>query len=203
MKKIFIIMMMVLVLCGCGSTKEDTEPPKDYKAIMKEKEYVVLDVRNKDEYDEIHVRGAINIPVDNIDESIELDKNKNIFVYCKSGKRSAMAFEKLKSLGYIVYDLGGIDSVDLDKVSADDMKVKRIVDKTKNMKDFNCAEALENFYSDDKYNYYFPCIKGEYVVVIYNDDYEEKVSDSLKNGTITIKDLDKYKIKYTKQKIAN
>lgn len=202
MKKTLIITMMVLILCGCGSIKEDSnvDDNKDYKVIMKEKEYSILDVRTKEEYDELHIRGAINIPLDEINDTINLDKNNNIFVYCRSGNRSSKALNKLKELGYTVYDLGGISSIDLDKVSTSDMQVKKIVDKTKDIKDFTCAEALENFYTDSKYSYYFSCLKGEHVVVVYKDDYEEPVSIALKNGNITIKDLDKYKIKYTKQK---
>lgn len=77
--------------------------------------------------------------------------------------------------------------------------IKRIVDKTDNIKDFTCASALEEFYEDEDYKYYFNCIKGDYVAVIYKDG-KEKVSDALKNGTIWISDLDKYHIDYMKEK---
>ena len=77
-------------------------------------------------------------------------------------------------------------------------KVVDIIDKTKNIKDFVCAEALEGFYEDENYQYYYSCIKGKYIVVKYENGYEEKVSDALKYGTITIFDLDKYNIDYIK-----
>lgn len=82
---------------------------------MKEKEYVIVDVRTKEEYNESHIKDAINIPYDEIDENIEIDKDKVIFVYCKSGNRSGIAYNTLKSLGYTVYDLGAFNNIDLEK----------------------------------------------------------------------------------------
>ena len=73
-----------------------------------------------------------------------------------------------------------------------------IVDKTKDIKDFACAEALEGFYEDETYEYYYSCIKSKYIVVKYENGYEEEVKDALKYGTIKISDLDKYNISYIK-----
>lgn len=77
-------------------------------------------------------------------------------------------------------------------------KVIDIVDETKDMKNFACAEALEGFYEDDNYQYYFSCIKGKYIVVKYESGFQESVKDALKYGTITIDDLDNYSIEYIK-----
>lgn len=76
--------------------------------------------------------------------------------------------------------------------------VVEIIDKTKKIKDFACAEALEQFYEDDNYIYYYNCIKGKYIIVKYETGYEETVESALKNGSITIKDLDNYNIDYIK-----
>lgn len=78
-------------------------------------------------------------------------------------------------------------------------KVKEIVDTTKDIKDFSCAEALEEFYEDDNYIYYFNCIKGKYMIVKYENGYEDNVSNALKYGSITISDLDNFNIEYIKQ----
>lgn len=77
-------------------------------------------------------------------------------------------------------------------------KVIDIVDETKDMKDFACAEALEGFYEDDNYQYFFSCIKGKYIVVKYESGFQETVKDALKYGTITIDDLEHYGISYIK-----
>lgn len=77
--------------------------------------------------------------------------------------------------------------------------VVKIEDKTKEIKDFTCAEVLEQFYEDENYLYFYPCLKSDYVIVKYVSGYEETVSDALKYGTIKIKDLDLYNIKYYKE----
>ena len=76
--------------------------------------------------------------------------------------------------------------------------IVEIVDTTKDIKDFVCAEALEKFYSDDTYAYYWDCIKDKYMIVRYESGFEETISSALKNGTITIYDLDRYGISYIK-----
>ncbi|MBQ6841211.1 MAG: hypothetical protein IJO63_03760 [Bacilli bacterium] len=77
--------------------------------------------------------------------------------------------------------------------------VVNIIDKTKDMDDFVCAEALESFYTDDEYTYYYSCMKGEHIVVQYESGYEETVTQALKFGAITISDLDEHSIYYYKQ----
>lgn len=109
MKK-FLIVFLCILLCGCSKAKEN-----DIEKIMKDKEYVIIDVRTKEEYDESHVVNSINIPYDEIDSKIEIDKDKIIFVYCKSGRRSSIAYDTLKNLGYTVYDLGAYDKINLEK----------------------------------------------------------------------------------------
>ena len=111
MKKVLGILVLCLIICGCGNSSKEN----DLEKIMKEKEYIIVDVRTKEEYDQLHVKGSINIPYDQIDENVDLDKDKNIFVYCKSGNRSSIAYNTLDSLGYNVYDLGGISEIDLPK----------------------------------------------------------------------------------------
>ena len=73
-----------------------------------------------------------------------------------------------------------------------------IVDTTKDIKNFACAEALESFYEDDTYTYFWSCIKDKYMIIRYESGFEETVSNALKNGTIDISDLDRYDIDYIK-----
>jgi len=118
MKKFLIIFLMSIVLCGCNNnveTKKQYLNQTELNTIISENNYIIIDVRTKEEYDELHIKNAINIPYDKINENSEIDKNKIIFVYCKSGKRSKIAYETLVNLGYIVYDLQGIDDIALDK----------------------------------------------------------------------------------------
>ena len=87
--------------------------PQEAKKIMDRGElYVLLDVREQDEYDAGHIPGALLIPYTQIDEKAEgfiSDKDKLILVYCRSGRRSKIASESLAKLGYTnVKEFGGI-----------------------------------------------------------------------------------------------
>ena len=81
--------------------------------IISENNYIIVDVRTKEEYEASHLKNAINIPYDEIDETVELDKNKTILVYCKSGNRSKIAYDTLNKLGYTAYDLGAFSEIDM------------------------------------------------------------------------------------------
>lgn len=82
-------------------------------------------------------------------------------------------------------------------------KVISITDTTKNMKNFTCAEVMDGFYEDNNYTYYFNCAKSKYIIVKYENGYEEGVKEALKYGTITIQDLDNYNIDYIKYEKDN
>ena len=73
---------------------------------------VIIDVRTFQEHFEERIPNSILMPYDNIENLIGnqvQDKNKEIFVYCRSGRRSSIAKQKLESIGYTnVIDLGGI-----------------------------------------------------------------------------------------------
>ena len=75
-------------------------------------EHIILDTREQDEFDEGHIPKAILIPyteIENKAEEMIPDKNKQILVYCRSGRRSKIAAESLAKLGYTnVKEFGGI-----------------------------------------------------------------------------------------------
>ena len=58
--------------------------------------------------------------------------------------------------------------------------------------------AFELFYTDDKYNYYFSNIISQYIIVEFDDGTKNNVKDALIAGEITISDLDKFEIQYSK-----
>jgi len=85
----------------------------DY-AGLKKKGAIILDVRSKSEYDSGHIRGSVNISVDQLANNLGKlkDKNKPIITCCASGMRSASAKNLLKSFGYTeVYNGGPWDSL--------------------------------------------------------------------------------------------
>ncbi len=119
MKKLIPVFMLLLLFAGCGTDNEEQE--NSYSRIsmeeavtrMEEEEnYIILDVRTTEEYEEKHIPDALNIPNESIgtEELPELpDKDQLILVYCRSGNRSKQASQKLADLGYTnVVEFGGI-----------------------------------------------------------------------------------------------
>ena len=82
------------------------------RELDRERNIILVDVRNPEEYGEGHIPGARLIPLNNLEMEAEEqipDKNAKIFVYCQSGKRSAAAGRILAELGYSrVCEIGGI-----------------------------------------------------------------------------------------------
>lgn len=72
----------------------------------------LVDVRFKEEYEEGHIKGALLLPLPQLEEKAPAclpDKEATLYVYCRSGQRSTKACTKLKALGYThVYNIGGI-----------------------------------------------------------------------------------------------
>ncbi len=93
-------------------TYKKITPKEAYDMMQKNKNYTLLDVRTKAEYDQKKIAGAISMPYTDVAKRAanELkDKNALIFVYCGNGSRSSIGAKQLVSLGYTnVYDFGGI-----------------------------------------------------------------------------------------------
>lgn len=124
MKKVIVFLCLILIaitLVGCDSDAQGGENAAQYRKITAEQAYsmmreggvTVVDVRTKREYDEGYIQNAILIPNESIGKETQTkltDKSAVILVYCRSGRRSREAANKLIKLGYKnVYDFGGIN----------------------------------------------------------------------------------------------
>ena len=117
-KRLLPLVLSLILLSSCGahgsasSSYRQISMDEAMKMIKDEKNYIILDVRRPDEYAEGHIPGAINVPNEEIGtaEIAELpDKSQLILVYCRSGRRSKEAAEKLVKLGYTnIVEFGGI-----------------------------------------------------------------------------------------------
>lgn len=120
MKKLVFLFLAVMLLTACGHNTENGQgavfvniTAEEAKQIMDTEEgYVILDVREQDEYDAGHIPGAILIPYTQIEEKANEmlpDKEQLILVYCRNGRRSKIAAEALVKLGYTnIKEFGGI-----------------------------------------------------------------------------------------------
>ena len=119
MKKMILLLLSALLFTGCAGTSKNQ--PNNYRQITmdeavnmmaQETDYIILDVRRPDEFAAGRIPNAINVPNETIGtaEIPELpDKDQLIMVYCRSGRRSKEASEKLVKLGYTnIVEFGGI-----------------------------------------------------------------------------------------------
>ena len=115
-KRVLPIILSALLLTACAPGNslgyKQITMSDAVKMMETEKNYIILDVRRADEFAEGHIPGAINVANEVIgtEEIPELtDKSQLILVYCRSGRRSKEASEKLVKLGYTnIVEFGGI-----------------------------------------------------------------------------------------------
>ena len=113
-------MLAAMLLTACRQDHEKNQEaidmnitPEEAKSIMDSQEgYIILDVREQEEYDQGHIPGAILIPYTQIEEAAAdqlPEKDQLILVYCRSGRRSKIAADTLVQMGYTnIKEFGGI-----------------------------------------------------------------------------------------------
>lgn len=104
---------LLLYVCSNNTSNDNKISSEEAKNIIdSSNDEIIIDVREKNEYEEGHIKDSILIPLDTLENTIEdiiKDKNSQILVYCRSGRISAEASKIIKSLGYNnIYDFGGI-----------------------------------------------------------------------------------------------
>lgn len=110
-----IVAVLMLSLWSCQSQKSEDVELLDAKTfsekIHNKEEVQLVDVRTPEEFKEQHIDNATNINWNDADfeqQVSNLDKSKPVYVYCKSGGRSAKATAKLSEMGFTnVYELDG------------------------------------------------------------------------------------------------
>ena len=113
---ILILLAALLCLTGCSAEGKMTYhriSQEEAKQMMaRDDGHVIVDVRRQDEYDAGHIHGAILIPNESIgtEKPEQLpDRDQIILIYCRSGRRSKEAAQKLADMGYAnIYEFGGI-----------------------------------------------------------------------------------------------
>lgn len=94
-----------------GGQIERTIPVSEFEKKLAGSGVQLIDVRTPEEYAEGHLKGAVNMNVndDGFDAQVaKLDKTKPVLLYCRSGKRSANASGKMHDLGFTeIYNLDG------------------------------------------------------------------------------------------------
>lgn len=104
MKTILLIIITSIVLVSCWKSND---------VVVKESNTQIIDVRTVEEFNEWHISWSINIPLPNIEDKSwlsDINKEKEISVYCHSWRRSSIAKRKLEEFWYKnVKDLWAIE----------------------------------------------------------------------------------------------
>lgn len=79
-------------------------PPRELQTLLarQPETFTLLDIRERDEFADGHIAGAINVPLSDFSNAPALlgDKMKKIIIYCSTGVRNYSAYRKLHRLGY-------------------------------------------------------------------------------------------------------
>lgn len=120
--RVLLLTFILISFIACGQ-KENTKSnnsnadqgsislisPADLNSVNKD--IMLIDVRTPQEFASGHLENAVNMNYFDSDFNAQLktlDKNKAVYLYCMSGKRSANAAEKLEDMGFVkIYDLEG------------------------------------------------------------------------------------------------
>ena len=113
--------LLITILNACGQSPEQTRSQADFDKMLDEMyertvpliktelvsqqspdSFIILDTREKEEFEVSHIPGAIWVGYDNLqtDKLKTLDKEKPVLVYCSVGYRSERVGEKLQDMGF-------------------------------------------------------------------------------------------------------
>ena len=76
---------------------------KDFAAVIDKADTILLDLRTPDEFNDGHLKNAINIDFYNedfVEKLNKLDKSKGYAIYCRSGHRSGLTAKKMEEIGF-------------------------------------------------------------------------------------------------------
>ncbi len=106
-----LIPLFVLIMAGCtASNRFESVDATRFGEVIKNPEVQLVDVRTADEYNSGHIVGAENMDVNQSDfdsRVATLDKHRPVALYCRSGRRSKIAAERVATQGFTVIELDG------------------------------------------------------------------------------------------------
>ncbi|MDR3692900.1 MAG: rhodanese-like domain-containing protein [Fimbriimonas sp.] len=133
-------------------SKQDHVMPLDLAkaAIEGSKKYFVVDVRQPWEFDDYHIPGAVNIPLEqlmNEKARAELPKDKTIVLYSAGGTHAAQAWVVLAQEGYQVKSLlDGLQGWWRDVMTPTSLKIGDVTDESKDVLEYKGAKAMREYF---------------------------------------------------------
>lgn len=108
-----------LFISTTSEAQQPTAPSQGGQQVIEKQQKanaaIWIDVRSAEEFNAGHLAGAVNIPHEQIAARIAevtQDKDAEIFLYCRSGRRSGLALEALQGIGFSkVVNAGGYEAL--------------------------------------------------------------------------------------------
>ena len=102
--RLLLVALLVAMLAGCGQSPAGAGVDisvDEALRLWKNKEAIIIDVRTPGEYQDGHIPGVVNIPLDELEKRIgEIPKDKKVVLICRTGNRSAQGTKLLRSKGF-------------------------------------------------------------------------------------------------------
>lgn len=109
MKKLFSLLLAATSLIGCQSNTEfKSVDAQQFAEVIADKDVQLVDARTPEEFSEGHIPGAVNMDVKSADFDAQiatLNPACPVAVYCRSGRRSKLAAERMTNAGLQVTEL--------------------------------------------------------------------------------------------------
>ncbi|PIF43982.1 rhodanese-like domain-containing protein [Chryseobacterium sp. 52] len=98
------ILASALALTSCKTTSHTLTPKADIREVVNSSDVTLVDVRIPEQYEAGTAKGAVNIPLAEIQSNINSLKGKKVVVFCNKGIQADQAMEILKKNGVEAYD---------------------------------------------------------------------------------------------------
>ena len=85
----------------------DTVSPQELDSYIGRTDAIIIDLREKEAYDKSHLKTAVNIPYENIQECRKFSRKKLLVLYCERGSASLFAARELMKMGFRVKSVVG------------------------------------------------------------------------------------------------
>ena len=95
LKRLFFALTIAVSIISC-SVQKPIEKKEDIKTIVTNPSTVFVDVRVKEQYAENTVKGAVNIPLAELEQNLDFFKDKKVVIFCNTGKQADKAMILLK-----------------------------------------------------------------------------------------------------------
>ncbi len=108
-KYMFLLFVSLVLTMGCKSSNDaEALDLETISSLLDQSSTKIIDVRTPEEYEDVHIPGAINYPIESLQDSLTyLDRTEDIIVVCRTGNKSSQAKKLLKENGFEKVHNGG------------------------------------------------------------------------------------------------